>query len=311
MIIFQENVPLFQFTTFQIGGRARYYIEPSNSQDIIDSINTALDTRLPVLIMGKGSNLLISDNGWPGIVINLSKHYVRCTWDDECRVTCCSGALLDRVVREAVLNGCAGIEELSGIPGTIGGGVIMNAGAFQTCIADTFEQLTSFDWVHNAKRTIMADEMKFGYRTSFLKNTPCVILSARFRFQKKESPEKLQCVRREILHRRKQKQPLNVPNCGSVFKRPEGNYAGALIEQCDLKGLRSGAVEVSLKHANFIINKGEGTANDVRRVMRIVQQRVYEHCGILLEPEVISVGTFDEPLFGCNEFPNKNVITDK
>jgi UDP-N-acetylmuramate dehydrogenase len=217
------------------------------------------------------------------------------TWSGS-EVRAQSGVMLETMVRESIDRGFSGLEELSGIPGTVGGAVIMNAGAFSTCIADTLVAAEYLDCVTLLVDTLPADKLGLGYRTSALKDENAIILSARFRLDAGDM-QKSRDRRAEILEKRRAKQPLDLPNCGSVFKRTPGNFAGTLIEKAGLKGYRHGNVSISSKHANFIVNHGNGTAAEVRRLIVLAQKKVFEQEGVLLEPEVIFAGTFDEPLY--------------
>jgi UDP-N-acetylmuramate dehydrogenase len=173
----------------------------------------------------------------------------------------------------------------------------MNAGAFNTTISDSIKSVRFYDCSVSKIDEIENVDINFGYRKSIFQNSNKVILSARLELKQDLSAQELEKVRADIIRKRNIKQPLQYPNCGSVFKRPDGNYAGALIEKCGLKGFRIGDVEISQKHANFIINRGNGTANDVREIIVKVQKTVFNEYGIVLEPEVIFVGEFEEPLF--------------
>jgi UDP-N-acetylmuramate dehydrogenase len=289
------NVSLNDKTTFRIGGAAAWYVEPDSVDAILVAIGFAREKSLPVLVIGKGSNLLVSDAGWPGLVINLSSGFQSLTWNgSEARAQ--SGVMLDTMVRESIDRGFSGLEELSGIPGTVGGAVIMNAGAFSASIADRFVSADIVDYESGNARTVSREDMRFGYRTSALAAEKAIVMSVRLRLEQ-GSESTLRIARKEILEKRRAKQPLDLPNCGSVFKRPPGNYAGALVEKADLKGYRHGNVSISSKHANFIVNHGKGTAAEVRRLIVLAQKKVYEQEGILLEPEVIFAGAFDEPLY--------------
>jgi UDP-N-acetylmuramate dehydrogenase len=293
-----EQVLLAGKTSFAIGGPARYYSVPESTGELLNILEYAHQEQLPLLLLGKGTNLLVSDSGWPGLVVHLTDRFNggAVVWDDA-RVTVAGGVQLNSFVKSAVERGVKGVEELAGIPGTIGGAVIMNAGAFSTSIADTLVRVTCCcpDTGEVVKRS--AAELELGYRSSRLRRTGEIVLSAEFAFRSTASSAELASRRREILDRRKAKQPLEYPNCGSVFKRPPGNYAGTLIEASGLKGLRCGGAEVSTKHANFIVNIGRARADDVRHLIYTIQKRVWEQHNVLLEPEVIFRGHFDEPLF--------------
>ena len=289
------NVSLYDKTTFRIGGTAAWYAEPDSVDALLAAIRFAREKSLPMLVIGRGSNLLVSDAGWPGLVINLSSGFQSLTWNGP-EVSAQSGVMLDTMVRESIDRGFSGLEELSGIPGTVGGAVIMNAGAFSTCIADTLVAAEYLECDTLLVNTLPADNLGLGYRTSALAHKNAIVLSARFRLNFGDMRQ-TQGRRAEILEKRRAKQPLDQPNCGSIFKRPPGTYAGTLIEKAGLKGYRHGNVSISSKHANFIVNHGRGTAAEVRHLIVLAQKKVYEQAGILLEPEVIFAGVFDEPLF--------------
>lgn len=289
------NVSLRDKTTFRIGGVAAWYVEPDSVDAVVAAIGFAREKSLPMLAIGKGSNLLVSDAGWPGLVINLSCNFQSLTWNGF-EVRAQGGVMLETLVRESIERGFSGLEELSGIPGTVGGAVIMNAGAFSTCIADRFVSADIVDLESGNARSVSREDMRFGYRTSALAVEKAIVVSVRLLLEQ-GSESTLRIARKDILEKRRAKQPLDLPNCGSVFKRPPGNYAGALIEKAGLKGYRHGDVSISSKHANFIVNHGKGTAAEVRHCIVLAQKKVYEQEGILLEPEVIFAGAFDEPLY--------------
>ena len=290
-----ENVPLAGKTTYGIGGAARFYVEPSTEKGLAEAYCFAGERGVPVFVLGNGSNLLISDRGIDGLVVNMAARFCALIWDGA-SVSALSGCTLDGLVSAAARRGCAGIEGLSGIPGTVGGAVVMNAGAFDTEIADTLRSVRVFRNSGLTAETVDAPGLALGYRSSAIRGTGDIVVSAVFEFKDGDAA-RIIASRDDILDRRREKQPLDYPSCGSVFKRPAGNYAGTLIESCGLKGFRSGGAMVSEKHANFIINAGNASAGDVRGVIRHVQKVVYENKGILLEPEVIFAGEFDEPLF--------------
>jgi len=286
-----ENVPLSDKTSYRIGGPARFYAESCCEADIVDAYRFAFDRGMTVFILGRGSNLLVSDRGIDGLVVNLSAKFSLVEWDNVA-ASVLSGFLLDDLAKAAAQRGLAGIEELSGIPGTIGGAVVMNAGAFDTETAHTLRSVRVLRIPELAVETVEASDLALGYRSSALKGKSDVVLSAVFEFKRSDA-ETVISARKNILNRRREKQPLDLPSCGSVFKRPHGNYAGTLIESCGLKGFKIGGAMVSEKHANFIVNTGDAKAEDVRGVIRHVQKTVYERTSIQLEPEVMFVGQFD------------------
>ena len=294
----KENISLSDKNSFAIGGAARYYCCPESTGQLQQVLLFVHRRQLPLLLLGNGTNLLVSDDGWPGMVVHLTERFNRgvMEWNDS-GVTVSCGVALGTLVKAAVDRGYGGLEDVAGIPGTVGGAVIMNAGAFSSCIADTLRDVTCCNIDSGTVVRYPVSTLEMSYRDSRLRREKTVVLSARFSFDTPGDPEMLARRRREILRRRKTKQPLSFPNCGSVFKRPPGNFAGTLIEASGCKGMRYGGAEVSEKHANFIINTGKATAADVRHLIVTVQKRVWEHRAILLEPEVIFTGHFDEPLF--------------
>jgi UDP-N-acetylmuramate dehydrogenase len=296
MISLSTDRSLKDNTSYKIGGPARWYAEPGTTDEIAEALDRARSRELPVLVLGKGSNVLVSDRGWPGLVINLSASFSGIEWQGNTALAQ-GGAPLDAVVRESVRRGFQGMEELSGIPGTVGGAVVMNAGAFSTSVADTLRNATIIDMGDNRVVTIENRGLALGYRTSIVQNKRVIVLSARFDVRPGTAPSDLEKRRCEVLEKRREKQPLDLPNCGSIFKRPPGNFAGALIEKAGLKGARFGNAEISQKHANFIVNRGGATAVEVRHLIVLAQRAVYEQSGILLEPEVVFAGEFEEPLF--------------
>ena len=288
MIKISENIALFDKTSYRIGGGARFYAEPCCEEEIIEAYKFAGENGLDVFVLGRGTNLLISDNGINGLVLNLSAKYTFVEWDNVF-ASVSGGYLLDGLALLAARKGLAGIEELSGIPGTIGGAVVMNAGAFETEIAGLLRSARVLRVPALTVETVLTADLALGYRTSALKGGRDVVLSAVFKFTQSDA-ETVLTAREKILSRRREKQPLDLPSCGSVFKRPQGNYAGTLIESCGLKGFSIGGATVSEKHANFIVNTGKATAKDVMEVIKHIQNVVYKKTSILLEPEVIFMG---------------------
>ncbi len=290
----QEQVSLKEHTSYKIGGKARYFVVAQSKKDVVDVLNWSKEHQQSLYILGRGSNILISDQGWDGLVIDLSG-MTAVEWSTN-QVVCECGVLLHTFVIEAVNRGVAGLEQLAGIPGSVGGAVIMNAGAFGQTISDHLVSVEGIDQSTAQLWKRSKADLDFGYRTSSLKNQDALILSARFTLPQGDQ-DALKAKVSAILEKRKAKQPIQHPSCGSVFKRPPGNYAGALIEQCGLKGYRIGSAQISEKHANFIINDAEATAENVRALIAHAQKRVFESSGVLLEPEVIFVGQFDTPLY--------------
>jgi UDP-N-acetylmuramate dehydrogenase len=295
MITFQADVPLADRTSYKIGGPARFFIEPCSEEDLLFSLRAAAGKALPVLLLGRGSNVLISDDGWDGLAMVIGSRYAAVKWHD-LLVTARAGAPLDGLAGESVRRGYAGLEELSGIPGSVGGAVVMNAGAFSSTIGNVVETVTFYDF-ETAKILVHGrEELDFGYRSSFFSHSAGLVLEVTLKLRQ-GNREELLAVRREVLEKRKARQPLHLPNCGSVFKRPPGNFAGALVESAGLKGYRFGNAQISEQHANFIVNLGGATAREVRHLIVTTQKAVWERFGVLLEPEVVFAGSFEEPLF--------------
>lgn len=294
----RENVELKKHCSYGVGGPARYYAEPTSTSELSELITEFHEKDIPLFILGKGSNILMSDAGFDGAVINLSE--MKEISISENTVTAQAGALLTKTVMKAVTLGLAGMEDLAGIPGTVGGGVLMNAGAYSQTISDTLVSVTWLDMESGEIITSPKEELTFSYRTSSFKNRSAVILSAQFSLTEGD-PAALRETVMAIQEKRRAMQPLNFPSCGSVFKRPPGNYAGALIEAAGLKGFSVGGAQVSEKHANFIINQNHATAEDIRSCISEVRKAVHGHSGILLEPEVIFIGKFEHEIYTAEE----------
>jgi UDP-N-acetylmuramate dehydrogenase len=290
-----NNISFGDKTSFRIGGPCRYYCAPLDEGEISEACVWAAHNNAPVFVLGKGSNVLVSDSGWSGLGIDLSEKWTGIRWDGD-SAGCQSGALLHTLVKESVGRGLAGLEKLAGIPGSVGGAVVMNAGAFGRSVSDCLVSVRFLTLPDAESKTLKAQDINASYRSTFFKTSKSIILSAEFRFSKDSSGAAKKSFS-EVLAKRKERHPLDLPNCGSVFKNPPDTTAGKLIEQSGLKGAARGAAEVSQKHANFIVNRGGATAKDVRSLIVHVQKTVCEKTGVLLEPEVVFVGEFEEPLF--------------
>ncbi len=285
----QRHIPLDKYTTLRVGGPADYFAEPSSETELNALLNAAKEAGLPVLLMGKGSNLLVRDGGFRGLVIRLGGAFSRIEpWEGG--LSAQAGALLSVLANEAAETSLTGLEFAQGIPGTVGGGVYMNAGAYGGELAQRVESVTVLD--HGEVKRIPGSEMGFGYRHSRAMEEDWIVLGARFRLEKGDQ-ERICAAMRDFAARRKEKQPLNYPSAGSFFKRPEGHFAGALIEGAGLKGKSVGGAQVSEKHAGFLINTGGASAADFLALMKLVQDQVKAMYGVALEPEVRIVG--DDP----------------
>jgi len=278
------NEPLSKYTSYRIGGPADFYFEPADKDDVIALVQYLHERAIKFFVIGNGSNLLVSDSGVRGVVLNLERGLNQLKTDGEL-VYAESGARLTKFVDFCIQLGLKGVEMLAGIPGTVGGGVIMNAGAYGGEISDF---LSEVEIIREGKvECIKKEAAQFAYRRSGLVRD--VVLSASFKLQPGDKAEMMKR-RRELLIKRNESQPLNFPNSGSIFKNPEGNYAAKLIEQAGLKGSVHGHAQISEKHGNFIVNTGGAFASDVIELMRLARTTVRQQCGILLEPEVKLIG---------------------
>jgi UDP-N-acetylmuramate dehydrogenase len=285
----QQNVPLDKYTTLRVGGPADYFAEPASEAELIRLLNAAGEAGMPVLLIGNGSNLLIRDGGFRGLAIRLGKAFSRIEpWDGGLEAQ--AGALLSALACAAAEASLTGLEFAQGIPGSVGGGVYMNAGAYGGELGNRVESAVVLD--RGAVVRIPGEEMGFAYRHSRAMEEGWIVLSARFRLEKGERAL-IDAAMRDFSARRKEKQPLNYPSAGSFFKRPAGHFAGALIEGAGLKGLSCGGAQVSEKHAGFLVNTGGASASDFLALMGVVQDTVRKAYGVELEPEVRIVG--DDP----------------
>lgn len=284
------NEPLAKYSTFKIGGPADLYIEPKDVDELLSLIRYLKEKEVNFVVLGNGSNVLISDEGFRGAVINLEAGLNFIRVEDE-YVIAGAGVKLAKFVDFCIEHGFCGVEMLAGIPGTLGGAIVMNAGAYSGEISD---YLVDVEVIRNLELVrLKKEDCGFGYRTSGLAKD--VIVQARFKFPHGDI-DKMRKIRHEILIKRNQTQPVNFPNVGSIFKNPPGNYAGKMIEEAGLKGIQIGGAQVSEKHANFIINKGNATASDVLELIKLIQNKVYERFGIKLELEVRLIGFKEEEI---------------
>ena len=284
-----QNEPLAAHTTMRVGGPADVFFLPDSAAQVRRALEIARELGLPALLMGNGSNLIARDGGVRGLVVCLGERFARVEIDGE-ELRAQAGASLARVASMAQEAGLAGLEFAAGIPGTLGGGVAMNAGAYGGQLSDVLVEACVLR--DGEEVTLSREAMEMGYRTTLPLRRGLPVLSARFRLTR-DDPAAILARMKELNARRRDKQPLSFPSAGSTFKRPEGHFAGALIEAAGLKGLTVGGAQVSEKHAGFIINRGGATADDVLSLIAEVQTRVYAHAGVRLETEVRVVG--EEP----------------
>ena len=278
--------PMERYTTFRIGGPADVMFFPETPQEILVAQALATESGVPVTVIGCGSNLLVSDAGIRGLVIALGKPFSRIEVRGNA-IFAQAGARLSAVANAALAHGLTGLEFASGIPGSVGGGAYMNAGAYGGQLSDV---LTEVELLRDGMAVrVPASEMDFGYRHSAAMESGALITGATFALQPGD-PEEIRARMDDLNGRRRDKQPLEYPSAGSTFKRPEGYFAGALIEQAGLKGCRIGGAMVSEKHAGFIVNAGNATAQDVFELIMRVQHTVLDRSGVWLEPEVRLIG---------------------
>ncbi len=286
-IEFNTDVKMSDYTTFRIGGNADFICYPKTISEIKILVAWCAKNNFEYFVLGNGSNLLVSDSGINGAVIYLS-HFKDIKLTSALEIECGAGVKLSKVCSFALENGLSGLEFAWGIPGTIGGAIYMNAGAYGSEICNVITECTYID---EEGQLVTADvsALELGYRSSVFSNKNCVILSAKF-LLKPEKTEIIKAQMDDLIERRKSKQPLEYASAGSTFKRPVGYYAAALIDECGLKGASVGDAEVSTKHAGFIINKGNASCNDVLSLIKKVKQEVYMQKSVVLEPEVKIIG---------------------
>ena len=278
------DVPMAKYTWMKVGGPADFYIEPADKKDLISLVEYFHAHHYSWFILGRGSNVLVSDEGIRGAVINVENSLSDIRMENS-MVFAEAGVRLTKFVDFCIQNELAGVEMLAGIPGTIGGAVAMNAGAHGGEIAD---HLVEVEIIHkDMLQRIQKDEGSFAYRRSRFASD--VVLGASFKLPHGDK-EKLSAIRRECILKRNETQPLEYPNLGSMFKNPPNTFAAKLIEQAGLKGKRAGDAQVSEKHANFIVNLGNAKAADIVKLIDLVKRTVYQNSGLMLELEVKMVG---------------------
>ncbi|WP_340017088.1 UDP-N-acetylmuramate dehydrogenase [Paenibacillus sp. FSL K6-1318] len=280
------NEPLKNHTFIKIGGNADILIHPTTIDEITKIVEIANIHQLPLTVIGKGSNVIIKDGGIRGVTISLS-HFDQIKVNEDSMIAQSGVDIID-VSRLALEHSLTGLEFACGIPGSTGGALYMNAGAYGGQIADVVERATVIT-KDGAVLEIPREEMKFGYRNSLFKMDHYIILEAEFGL-KKGNKDDIASKMKELTFLRESKQPLEYPSCGSVFKRPEGHFAGKLIQDCNLQGTRIGGAEISMKHAGFIVNVDHATAQDYMDLIQFIQKKVYDTFQVELETEVIFLG---------------------
>ena len=284
-----RNEPMKKHTTFRIGGPADYYLCPHSAKEIQKVVEICREEKIPYFILGNGSNLLVSDKGYRGAVIQLWKN-VSDIRVDGCLIEAKAGASLAKIAAQALEEGLTGMEFAAGIPGTLGGAVVMNAGAYGGEMKDILKEALVMD-EEGKIFTLEKENLKLGYRTSIVKEKGYIVLAATLEL-KPGNREEIRKLMEDLKQRRAEKQPLDMPSAGSTFKRPEGYFAGKLIMDAGLRGFSVGGAQISEKHCGFVVNTGEASASDVLNLIREVQKRVRENSGVELETEVKFLGEF-------------------
>ncbi len=287
-----KEVPMSSYTTFHIGGIADYVVTPENEEQLAKLLHLIKEENVDFVVIGNGSNILVSDKGFDGIVIQLGDKFSSFVIKDKDEsgvyVDVTAGMRLSRLGNELAASSIEGFEFATGIPGTIGGAVMMNAGAYGGEIKDIIKSARVMDFDGNVKE-LSRDELELGYRTSIIAKKNYIVISAVFDL-KKGDREKIRSNIKELALKRREKQPLEYPSAGSTFKRPEGYFAAKLIEDAGLKGLSVGGAQVSEKHAGFVINKKDAKAMDVIRLTDEIKEKVYDKFGVKLELEIKKIG---------------------
>lgn len=281
-----ENEPMSKHTTFRIGGNADIFVTPDTTERLMSVVEYVKRSNIPYYIIGNGSNLLVRDNGFRGVIIQLYKNFADIEVNDNI-IAAKAGALLSSVAKTAMNNSLSGMECLSGIPGTIGGAVCMNAGAYGGEMKDIVVETK----IINKGRLEIIDNSssEFGYRTSRIMRENMIVVETTIKLEK-GNKEAIENKMKELMSQRNSKQPVELPSAGSTFKRPEGYFAAKLIDDSGLRGFSVGQAQVSPKHCGFVVNNGGATAKEVIELMGKVSQVVYDKFGVKLEPEVRIIG---------------------
>lgn len=286
-IVGEDNVremePMSEHTTFRIGGPADLFVTPDDVEEVADIVRACKDAQTPYFPLGCGSDLLVADEGYRGVIVSMSDGLVNVGVDGE-EMSCQAGVPLREASEMACELGLSGLEFACGIPGSVGGACFMNAGAYDGCMADVLRSVRCL-MSDGSVQTLGVGELDLGYRKSRVRDEGLVVLSATFSLREAD-PAGIRAKMDDLTQRREEKQPLEHPSAGSTFKRPEGHFAGKLITDAGLKGYQSGGAAVSTKHAGFVVNLGEATAADVHAVIEHVQDEVERQFGVRLEPEV-------------------------
>ena len=283
-LVIKEQESMKNHTSFRIGGPCDLMVCPKSAAELKAVLCLLKDVGIVPCILGGGTNVLVSDEGIRGVVICMKDSLTELRLEDDLTIVCGSGVSMARLANFAADHGLTGLEFAQGIPGTVGGGMFMNAGAYGGELRNRAVR-THYINMDGSEGVLEGDAQGLGYRTSAFQKMNVIITEAVFTLEKGD-PSQIRETMKDLAQKRRSKQPLDLPSAGSTFKRPEGHFAGALIERSGLKGFSVGGAMVSPKHAGFVVNTGDATAKDVKELIAAVQQRVLADSGILLEPEV-------------------------
>lgn len=287
-VCIEENVPMAQYTSFRAGGKARMMVIPADAEQLSAVLGVLSGSGVQYMVLGNGTNILVKDSGYDGVIVKIGSgfDYVR---QEGCRLVCGSGTRMSVAAKAALEGGLSGFEFASGIPGFTGGAVFMNAGAYGGEMKDILRRAKIVSKDGSREFYMTADELEMGYRHTKLHDTGDIVTEVEFVLEEGNRTQ-IKAKMTELMEKRNSKQPVNFPSAGSFFKRPEGYFAGKLIQDAGLKGLSVGGAQVSELHSGFIINRGGATATDILQLMEMIQARVFDEFGVRLETEVRIIG---------------------
>ena len=287
-VCIEENVPMAQYTSFRAGGKARMMVIPADAEQLSAVLGVLSGSGVQYMVLGNGTNILVKDSGYDGVIVKIGSgfDYVR---QEGCRLVCGSGTRMSVAAKAALEGGLSGFEFASGIPGFTGGAVFMNAGAYGGEMKDILRRAKIVSKDGSREFYMTADELEMGYRHTKLHDTGDIVTEVEFVLEEGNRTQ-IKAKMSELMEKRNSRQPVNFPSAGSFFKRPEGYFAGKLIQDAGLKGLSVGGAQVSELHSGFIINRGGATATDILQLMEMIQARVFDEFGVILETEVRIIG---------------------
>lgn len=287
-VCIEENVPMAQYTSFRAGGKARMMVIPADAEQLSAVLGVLSGSGVQYMVLGNGTNILVKDSGYDGVIVKIGSgfDYVR---QEGCRLVCGSGTRMSVAAKAALEGGLSGFEFASGIPGFTGGAVFMNAGAYGGEMKDILRRAKIVSKDGSREFYMTADELEMGYRHTKLHDTGDIVTEVEFVLEEGNRTQ-IKAKMSELMEKRNSKQPVNFPSAGSFFKRPEGYFAGKLIQDAGLKGLSVGGAQVSELHSGFIINRGGATATDILQLMEMIQARVFDEFRVRLETEVRIIG---------------------